>query len=248
MGSVAGRPGSEPRLASPLTGSRQPVYKDVAAENGYAHEADRSSKGRTSRCDDEAQDAEDQESFFCPGGSPQHEGVLWLSLVRSGCPWPRDRRPAETVGDLKPHILNDQCPVDLNAVRQRQTRRDEILAAYKERLAQIAAKQRRPYAAIALSLIATTMLYLLPATFNDTPWLPAERITVSNEITVGYVVNVGQEWTTVLVDNTRLVRLFPTTQVQSRTICQASQRMVAPHTVYHVLGLANAAAPKYPKC
>lgn len=54
-----------------------------------------------------------------------------------------------------------------------------------------------------------------------TMWLPAERIHHrSGAPTVGYVLDSGFVWTTVLVESNRTIRRFPTDSVQRRVVCQ----------------------------
>ena len=52
-------------------------------------------------------------------------------------------------------------------------------------------------------------------------WLPAERIhRRGGATTVGYVLDSGIVWTTVLVDSNRTIRRYPTDSVQRRVVCQ----------------------------
>lgn len=57
-----------------------------------------------------------------------------------------------------------------------------------------------------------------------TMWLPAERIhRRGGATTVGYVLDPGIVWTTVLVDSNRTIRRFPTDSVQRRVVCQLEE-------------------------
>jgi hypothetical protein len=54
-----------------------------------------------------------------------------------------------------------------------------------------------------------------------TMWLPAERIhRRGGATTVGYVLDSGIVWTTVLVDANRTIRRLPTESVERRVVCQ----------------------------
>jgi hypothetical protein len=54
-----------------------------------------------------------------------------------------------------------------------------------------------------------------------TMWLPAERIHRRGDApTVGYVLDPGIVWTTVLVESNRTIRRFRTDSVQRRVVCQ----------------------------
>lgn len=55
-----------------------------------------------------------------------------------------------------------------------------------------------------------------------TMWLPAERIHRRGDDapTVGYVLDPGFVWTTVLVESNRTIRRFPTDSLERRVVCQ----------------------------
>jgi hypothetical protein len=54
-----------------------------------------------------------------------------------------------------------------------------------------------------------------------TMWLPAERIHRRGDApTVGYVLDSGFVWTTVLVESNRTIERFPTDTVERRVVCQ----------------------------
>ncbi|HET6774772.1 MAG TPA: hypothetical protein VFH36_15760 [Acidimicrobiales bacterium] len=54
-----------------------------------------------------------------------------------------------------------------------------------------------------------------------TMWLPADRIhRRGGATTVGYVLDSGIVWTTVLVDSNRTIRRVPTDSIQRRVVCQ----------------------------
>lgn len=52
-------------------------------------------------------------------------------------------------------------------------------------------------------------------------WLPAERVTLGDGTTrVGYVLDAGGDWTTILWDNDRTVGILITDQVRARQVCR----------------------------
>ncbi len=58
------------------------------------------------------------------------------------------------------------------------------------------------------------------AIFSDRPWLPSERVTTKSGTLVGYVVEVGAEWTTLLVAKDRRVVRVRSDDVEARQVCR----------------------------
>lgn len=71
---------------------------------------------------------------------------------------------------------------------------------------------------------AYTLLVLIPVMLlTSAPWMPAERLTLQNGSTlVGYVLDVGAQWTSVLTDSDRQVIRVPSNQLAGRQICQTT--------------------------
>jgi hypothetical protein len=81
-----------------------------------------------------------------------------------------------------------------------------------------------------------------------TMWVPAERIeTRQGTTTVGYVVESGFVWTSVLVDETRSIRRFRTESVRSRTVCQVEESDIDGEESLVDL-VTGRRRPKYPDC
>lgn len=56
--------------------------------------------------------------------------------------------------------------------------------------------------------------------FLTTPWLPPETITSNGATVVGYVTSSDSSWTDVLLYQPRVVRIYQTSTITSRTACQ----------------------------
>jgi hypothetical protein len=81
-----------------------------------------------------------------------------------------------------------------------------------------------------------------------TMWLPAERIhRRGGATTVGYVLDSGIVWTTVLVDSNRTIRRFPTDSVQRRVVCQLKDSDIDGEESLLDL-LLNRRRQQYPQC
>jgi hypothetical protein len=144
---------------------------------------------------------------------------------------------------------NTRGGLDLSVLAERSSQRNVIIEAGNARTKLMSAKSRRPYDAIAITLLLTTLLPLMPSTLNETPWLPPERITTLNQTVVGYVTDSDQQWTTVLVDSSRAVLWIKTAAITARVLCTlgGASALATPETVYRFLG-AGYSPPQYPAC
>jgi hypothetical protein len=81
-----------------------------------------------------------------------------------------------------------------------------------------------------------------------TMWLPAERIhRRGGAPTVGYVLDSGIVWTTVLVESNRTIRRFPTDSVERRVVCQLKDSDIDGEESLLDL-LLNRRRQPYPEC
>lgn len=80
-----------------------------------------------------------------------------------------------------------------------------------------------------------------------TMWLPAERIhRRGGTTTVGYVLDPGIVWTTVLVDSDRNIRRIPTDSVQRRVVCQLESDIDGEESLLDLL--VDRRRQPYPDC
>ena len=69
---------------------------------------------------------------------------------------------------------------------------------------------------LASQLIAVTLYLVAPGM-----WLPPERVTLATGTTeIAYVIEVGNDWTTLLRDSDRLLLRLPTEAVAAREVCR----------------------------
>ena len=111
-------------------------------------------------------------------------------------------------------------------------------------------RSRRFLASFDLSwLLGVGVLLIVGQLFvYGTMWLPAERIhRGGGATTVGYVLDPGIVWTTVLVDSNRTVRRFPTDSVQRRVVCQLNDSDIDGEESLLDL-LRNRSRQPYPEC
>jgi len=95
---------------------------------------------------------------------------------------------------------------------------------------------------------AGALLVLAQIFIYGTMWLPAERVERrQGATTVGYVVESGFVWTSVLVEETRSIRRFRTESVQSRTVCQVEESDIDGEESLLDL-VTGRRRPKYPEC
>jgi hypothetical protein len=95
--------------------------------------------------------------------------------------------------------------------------------------------------AAALLVAAQILIY-------GTMWLPPERIeTRRGTAAVGYVLDAGFVWTSVLVEETRSIRRFRTESLQSRTVCQVEGADIDGEDSLVDL-VTGRRRPKYPEC
>jgi len=81
-----------------------------------------------------------------------------------------------------------------------------------------------------------------------TMWLPAERIhRRGGATTIGYVLDSGIVWTTVLVDSNRTIRRVPTDSIQRRVVCQLKDSDIDGEESLLDL-LLNRRRQPYPEC
>jgi hypothetical protein len=146
-------------------------------------------------------------------------------------------------------MSNTRRGLDLSVLTERSSQQSVIIETGNARIKLISAKSRRPYEAIAITLLLTTLLPLVPSTLNDTPWLPPERITTPHQTVIGYVTDSDQQWTTVLVDSSRAVLWINTATITARVLCTlgSDSALPAPETIYRFLG-AGYSPPHYPTC
>lgn len=121
-----------------------------------------------------------------------------------------------------------------------------ILSAYDDRLAKIHAAGGGRLDVLAVSLMLTTLTPLLNFSLTSTPWLAAEKLTLtSNETVVAYVVSTRDDWATLLVEKPRLVKNIPISEIKQRETCVVSEESNARVTLWK---LPSGDLPKYPKC
>jgi hypothetical protein len=95
---------------------------------------------------------------------------------------------------------------------------------------------------------AAALLVAAQIFIYGTMWLPAERIeTRQGTTTVGYVLDAGFVWTSVLVEETRTIRQFRTESLQSRTVCQVEGADIDGQESLVDL-VTGRRKPKYPEC
>ena len=95
---------------------------------------------------------------------------------------------------------------------------------------------------------AAALLVLAQIFIYGTMWLPAERVESGRgAITVGYVLDSGFVWTSVLVEETRSIRRFRTESVRSRTVCQVEESDIDGEESLADL-LTGRRRSKYPEC
>jgi len=83
---------------------------------------------------------------------------------------------------------------------------------------------RLPEDPIAYSLALLAFPFLLPLLLSSTPWLPPESIVSGGSVVVGYVTQTDSRWTHILLDAPRVVRIYETSAITSRTSCQMPSR------------------------
>ena len=83
------------------------------------------------------------------------------------------------------------------------------------------------------------LLLLLATSF--TPWLPPEAIASGGSSTVGYVTRSDSRWTHVLMYTPRVVRIYETSAITSRTSCEMPPN---PFTITLGAALGQLLAPR----
>lgn len=96
----------------------------------------------------------------------------------------------------------------------------------------------------ALLLVGLAIIHVLQ---DDTMWLPPERLTVDNgPPVVGYVLDDGGRWTTVLTEGDRAIAVLEDEQVTGRRVCQTSGPSMWTRTLPELRGTSRSA--QYPEC
>lgn len=86
------------------------------------------------------------------------------------------------------------------------------------------------------------------ATVLHSPWLPAERLTLSSSLAYyGYVLSTADGWFTVLLVNGRTIVYLPAGKVVSRAICQP-QLLDQPRQYPPLISLFYTPPPHIPAC
>lgn len=95
---------------------------------------------------------------------------------------------------------------------------------------------------------AAVLLVAAQILVYGTMWLPAERIERrQGATTVGYVLDAGFVWTSVLVEDTRAIRRFRTDSLRSRTVCQVKEADIdGEESLIDVI--TGRRKPQYPDC
>ena len=111
-------------------------------------------------------------------------------------------------------------------------------------------RSRRFLASLDLNwLLGAGVLLIVGQLFvYGTMWLPAERIhRRGGATTVGYVLDPGIVWTTVLVESNRTIQRFPTDSVERRVVCQLKDSDIDGEESLLDLALDRRRQP-YPEC
>jgi hypothetical protein len=139
------------------------------------------------------------------------------------------------------------APVDLDNLGRLRVRREQLVLSFDERRAAIVSKARRPLEALLLVLAVLIVGQTAFTTLNGTPWLPAERIRVSQQRAfTGFVLSVDDQWTSVLVNSDRSVRRIKSSAVSSREVCSASETKGSRSTIWDLFG--SKPGPSYRAC
>ena len=101
----------------------------------------------------------------------------------------------------------------------------------------------RTITSVVLETLLIAALYLL--FFRTGMWLPGEAIEVEDrQQIVGYVLADDDRWTTILIEDGRLIELLPSGEVVSRAVCDAPGQGRLPSAIQ--LLLSSSVSP--PKC
>lgn len=180
-----------------------------------------------------------------------------VNTATSAAPsWIEQEHPDIVLRSLREQVLKvyhdtPRCSksygVDLRLLQERSDRLMAIINRGNDRLKEIDSRKRLGYDAIALGAVAAIALPVLPNLINSTPWLSPQRLVVGRSVEVGYILASDQEWTTVLLNNTRSVIWLNTAAITGRTICYLQNSdFTQPETVAKLLGTLPPA--HYPPC
>jgi hypothetical protein len=78
-------------------------------------------------------------------------------------------------------------------------------------------------ASISLLLALATFLAMSGLVFNDSFWLPKERLSVLQKPLTGYVLTGDGDFTHVILDHSRQTLVLKTSEVENRTLCGRSE-------------------------
>lgn len=122
-----------------------------------------------------------------------------------------------------------------------------IRTAYNERIDRIRDVGGLRLDVLAISLMVTTLAPLLQLSLTSTPWLPAEKITLSSrEVVTGYVVSTKDDWATILIHKPRLIKNVQSSDIEERETCVTTEDSNSRLTIWKLpLGETT---PKYSKC
>lgn len=99
---------------------------------------------------------------------------------------------------------------------------------YEPRVRKLAARDAAMAAdyawrASVLPFVATTVTLLAVQLAANSAWLPLERISTGEEHFTGYVLDTGNPWTSILLDDSREVQYVQTSEIEKRDLCEDSQ-------------------------
>lgn len=122
----------------------------------------------------------------------------------------------------------------------------KYISKYNARVDEVRAAARPRVDAVAAGLLVTSFLPLLGYAITDRPWVPAERLTVGRETFTGFVIESGSDWTYILLNDSRLVRIVRTGSVSERVQCAtAGETGSEQRTIWRAFAKVRA---RYPKC
>ncbi|WP_369190213.1 hypothetical protein [Streptomyces sp. R08] len=115
-------------------------------------------------------------------------------------------------------------PIDLASIERLDGELSDLSAQFDERAERINRLKFSEGAIFGPVVAIYAVTFLIQFFGNDRPWMPAERIELKNgDIEVGYIVESGDSWTTVLVDGSRVIVRLPSDSVKSRDLCAISK-------------------------
>ncbi|MFJ5213324.1 hypothetical protein ACIP98_01250 [Streptomyces sp. NPDC088354] len=136
--------------------------------------------------------------------------------------------------------------VDLARISTLRNSVQETIDEFNGRAAEIRKFQYSQGTAVASVLASYAFALLIQFLGSDTPWIPAEQVNVKGGgREIGYVIQAGDSWTTLLDESSRSVIRIPSDSIASRKVCSVKGQEKGTETLWR---LADGHATVYKRC